>query len=1369
MIQYYQISFTDTNNNCSVTASGTTGGGVNLCPPDSTWVPNPGTTWTCGGDYCSGTGTLDGVQIGIHSDCVSGCETSTACPPLYMYQAVVEVECTYDPPTFGCNDNTACNYNFAYDGCEDGTNSCCTYPIENCSCNDDNGGQGVICESDGSTQCNAEDCPIAGCTTIGDCNYNSSATIHAAGDCTGIPAAGSADDSPSWSNQEYCYNNQPTSCASDCPCNTWVTGCNVEACNEFENQVDLRQKKRNCVNNTADAVCNMHNNNCGCYEDAVSCNDTIDASISEQNSSTSVITGQSLLFTGTANDASPGDDIEDYKPQYWRMYLITGNIEGPDYTEGVIYSTGELSEEVSSDAWNYVAPSNSSLNTGAQTIYFTSDLTINGESLPSSEYYYLVFDVADNYENNSFDPIGEDDTVFYGPINVISQIIGCMDDTACNYDETANVEGECISESNDNFGTSCCPEDQITCCVDSESDGFCDDPSGATDIQYCGTDCTDAGNYIDTESPDERFGCLDTPGPSAWEPPINYNYRSDGQDVTEHDSKYCMSFDALYVFANNHLNNYLPNGYYDDDQYPGEFPSDGFYQPYINDTLRVFIDLDEYWVFDNFYSEIEDGGWGDQWAGNTTMMIDYSYDENDGFNNEESVFVNNLDMVDDIYRNDDHKWSSVGHTYTEVGEYIIRVQFSLPGVTLYHRDFSFSVTTQAPSEVKILDHNANEYEDNNTLYDGEDGLTGNLSSKFLAASYIDPDTSEEDLHFIWTIIEPDGNEIIRDCDNYACPNNIDYGWKNFRQQIGIYRITLRVEERDNESKFDEKTITVEVLDNFFLQLDEFINDNPMTDYEDNQYQNLDDFLSNNLTQEELLTTFNDVCESCGTNVIEPPSEEFNIINPSIPITANIWNFVGFGYPNPAPAGMLAFASFDGGLTEGDMFQGPSNPDGTISTMTWNAQTMSWDGQENFDLQPGRGYRIFLQNSGNFQWATQLSINTCGNELAYNYNPLCSSELGMCQPIDSEVEVDCASYSDVDTCNNVEGCEFQPFILCYGDDSDCCIADIEGVYDYYDNRYCGDESALNYNPNLSDCQSSPSDCLYDDATTQTTSIGTLLLNDLKFLLDFAVLNELIEYDIFDNDLSSSPEIVTELIDVTDNYVAWDVGRIVEIDINNLANLVLPYSIGVLSKLSNISITNSDLEFIPSSINERVKTENFNILAVDTINLSSNSLNLKSLRDGNWNPVLDNDIVNVDLSGYLSIDLSNNPLSTIPESVLIQLDEQTGKFTNVSGNLIQTLNLSNINMEEIPASISDIGTNAAYGLQTLNISNNAFPTNYELPSHLWELSKFESCFCGMAHETTNINGVLGWRHWDPPGWGTPEGWYNYSCIGPPVEDT
>jgi hypothetical protein len=424
-------------------------------------------------------------------------------------------------------------------------------------------------------------------------------------------------------------------------------------------------------------------------------------------------------------------------------------------------------------------------------------------------------------------------------------------------------------------------------------------------------------------------------------------------------------------------------------------------------------------------------------------------------------------------------------------------------------------------------------------------------------------------------------------------------------------------------------------------------------------------------------------------------------NPEIPITANVWNFVGYGYADSSLILTYALTSFNDYLTSGDMIQGPSNIDGTISTIVYNETSETWDGSDNFELQPGRGYRVFYQRGGIFQWSTQVpdideeSIeNVCGQDIAYNYYTPCGNEEDNLYCPDSQ-------------------------------NYDCCIGPGDGFsYSYYDTRYCGDVTALNYNPNLTDCQNNTSQCIGSNNTIINKSGANWYVNELKFLLDFAILNNLVEnIDESNYQITENFEI---LISNTDAYFTWQTARIKSIHIgttpeNNIPNIKIPYSIGVLVNVDDITISYSDLSFLPSSLQNRLSNDP----PLINLDLSNNSLTTNSFLDGNHDVNLDpiEDMV-LDLTKFDMVNLSNNSFEIFPQSIL---------FDNE--NLITDLNISNNPITIIPTEISNIGSYILTGLNSLNISYlDLSEENNYLPTELFENSELGDVNSGG---TDNIN--------------------------------
>jgi len=149
--------------------------------------------------------------------------------------------------------------------------------------------------------------------------------------------------------------------------------------------------------------------------------------------------------------------------------------------------------------------------------------------------------------------------------------------------------------------------------------------------------------------------------------------------------------------------------------------------------------------------------------------------------------------------------------------------------------------------------------------------------------------------------------------------------------------------------------------------------------------------------------------------------------------------------------------------------------------------------------------------------------------------------------------------------------------------------------------------------------------------------------------------------------------------------------------------LPESIGNLSKLKSIYITDSSLESLPESIG------NLSNLSSLTINNSDDFYSLE----------LPESIGN--LSNLRTLNLANNSLETLPESIgnlsklmILHLENNSLETLPESiGNLSQlrSLNLKNNSLETLPESIGNLSQ-----LRTLKLENN---NNLTLPESIGNL--------------------------------------------------
>jgi len=458
------------------------------------------------------------------------------------------------------------------------------------------------------------------------------------------------------------------------------------------------------------------------------------------------------------------------------------------------------------------------------------------------------------------------------------------------------------------------------------------------------------------------------------------------------------------------------------------------------------------------------------------------------------------------------------------------------------------------------------------------------------------------------------------------------------------------------------------------------------DYDPTIETQLEDWYNNNSLEDWLLENYEE-----GDTYLEGFLNEYGgvTVNEQIEITPFVWNFIGFGFDEPALILDYANTSFNNILTSGDMIQGPSDDDGTISTIVYNQSITNWDGGDEFELQPGRGYRVWFQNPGVFMWSTDASVlpdleidNTCGDDTAFNYNPICGQE-----------NINC---------------------LNDGDDYYICCVGNGFSYGYQDVRYCNNSSALNYNPNLVPCQSNDNDCIFNNSDVlEYSSYGIFYENEIKFMLDFAILNGILGVSTsFNYQIESNFGL---LYDGLVNYFEFTSSGIIEINIgtnelNQLPEVKIPYSIGSLTMVDTINIEGSNLSFIPSTFQNRINNES----PLESLNFKFNDLSSDSFQDGDKNQYINDNsgisIATLDLSNFFTIDLSYNQFIEFPTSIMYG-----------ENNLISDLNISNNPITSIPNTINNIGSSTQFGLNFLDISYLDLPDNYQIPTQLFEDSE------------------------------------------------
>jgi hypothetical protein len=321
--------------------------------------------------------------------------------------------------------------------------------------------------------------PPTGCTNQDDCYYNSPSNSTCVGDehcidggqCVGVPVDGTS----------FCRDYSLITCSCAC---TLYSSCGGGACND-----DQKQKWYSGVNCNQSCTAPNYHGSCGCGY-SVSCNSGIDnVTVVEENELEEFITGTSAIFHGTATDV--GDVYSSYQINYYRIYLTNDENGGSESdwvqisptinlqettTETIIYFTddGTLSGnalevgayyiffEVADDSGTYNQNTDGTDNLTIELIgavngctdvtacnYDYTANTDNGTCTFPAEftitcYYDLSGDgVLDSTHDYSFCPLGsgvnasscEEQGDYVG-----DPVIGCMDDTAVNYNWSPSGE-----------------------------------------------------------------------------------------------------------------------------------------------------------------------------------------------------------------------------------------------------------------------------------------------------------------------------------------------------------------------------------------------------------------------------------------------------------------------------------------------------------------------------------------------------------------------------------------------------------------------------------------------------------------------------------------------------------------------------------------------------------------------------------------------------------------------------------------------------------------------------------------------------------------------------------------------------------------
>ena len=442
----------------------------------------------------SGEGTFSadswsGAMESNYQDC--GCMDPTALN--------YDEEALYDdgiciPIINGCMDSDACNY-METATVDDGS---CAVPVGCDTCTGETDGTGSIVDNDADDDgvCDADE--VVGCQDALACNFNTSATdagecVYTVADCdscsgetdgTGTVVDNDADD------DNVCDADEVVGCQDAAACNfnaaaTDAGDCiyTVAACDTCSGETD---GTGTVVDNDADddGVCDA-DEIVGCQE-ATACN--YNAAATDAGD---------CIYTVAACDTCSGETDG------------TGTVVDNDSDDDGVCDADEIAGCQDSEACNY---NSAATDAGEACVFAVGCETCSGET-----------DGTGTVIDNDADDDGVCDA---------DEVVGCQDDSACNYNDAATDAGDCVytvaacdacSGETDGTGTvvdndsdddGVCDADEIPGCQDAAA---CNFNSGATDedgscvfatgCDACGGNTQDGTGYVVDQDADNDGVC----------------------------------------------------------------------------------------------------------------------------------------------------------------------------------------------------------------------------------------------------------------------------------------------------------------------------------------------------------------------------------------------------------------------------------------------------------------------------------------------------------------------------------------------------------------------------------------------------------------------------------------------------------------------------------------------------------------------------------------------------------------------------------------------------------------------------------------------------------------------------------------------
>ena len=362
----------------------------------------------------------------------------------------------------GCQDSTACNYmTTATDS------GACVYPSGCESCTGETDGSGTVLanDSDNDGVCDADE--IVGCQDDTACNYDSSATDAAAciyvdgvcETCSGeTDGTGSIVDNDS-DNDGVCDADEVEGCQDS-------TACNYD---------ELATDEGTCI--YADGTCESCSGSANNGTGTVVVNDADEDGICDADEIEGCQDDTACNYDSSATDAAACIYVDGVCETCSGETDGTGTIVDNDSDNDGVCDADEVEGCQDSTACNYMTTATDS---GA-CVYPSGCESCTGETDGSGTV------LANDSDNDG--------------VCDADEIVGCQDDTACNYDSSATdaaaciyVDGVCETCSGETDGTGSIVDN------DSDNDGVCDadEVEGCQDSTACNYDelATDEGTCI---------------------------------------------------------------------------------------------------------------------------------------------------------------------------------------------------------------------------------------------------------------------------------------------------------------------------------------------------------------------------------------------------------------------------------------------------------------------------------------------------------------------------------------------------------------------------------------------------------------------------------------------------------------------------------------------------------------------------------------------------------------------------------------------------------------------------------------------------------------------------------------------------------